>query len=112
MATIAPKAPVQTSFPAAAVEACLRDELVETIKSIAGLKGLSLPPAPGQIATTPVQIDSLVCVDILCAIDPIVGFELPERVVRSGGYSSIEAAIKHLVPRIQVEWSKKKGVTP
>lgn len=112
MATIAPTAPAHTAFPAAAIEACLRDELVETIKSLAGPKGIALPSTAAQIAAHPVQIDSLVCVDILCAVDSIVGFEVPERVVRSGGYNSIDAAINHLIPRIHVEWNKKKGVTP
>ncbi len=112
MATLAPPAPAVTVFPTAAVEACLRDELVETIKSFAKIKGITLPPSPAQIATTSVQIDSLVCVDILCAVEPILQIELPEKVVKAGGYGSIEAAIKNLVPKIEAEWKKKKGLNP
>jgi hypothetical protein len=112
MATLAPSAPALTVFPTAAVEACLRDELVETIKALAKIKGLTLPAAPAQIATTSVQIDSLVCVEILCAVEPIVGVELPEKVVKAGGYSSIEAAISNLIPRIEAEWKKQKGQKP
>lgn len=112
MATIAPSPPVTTAFPQAAVEAKLRAELIDTVKSTAKFKGLQLPSAPGHIAAASVQIDSLVCVEILCAVEPIVGFELPEKVVKAGGYGSIEQAIQNLVPRIQAEWSKKKGVAP
>lgn len=112
MATLAPPAPAVTAFPTAAVEACFRDELIETIKSLAKIKGLSLPTAPAQIATTSVQIDSLVCVEILCAVEPIVGIELPEKVVKAGGYGSIDAAIKNLIPCIEKEWKKQKGLKP
>ncbi len=112
MATLAPSAPAVMVFPAVADETCLRDELVETIKSLAKIKGLSLPATPAQIATTSVQIDSLVCVEILCAVEPIVGIELPEKVVKAGGYGSIDAAIKNLIPRIKAEWKKQKELKP
>jgi len=112
MATLAPPASAVTVFPTAAIEACLHDELVETIKSLAKIKGLALPTAPAQIATTSVQIDSLVCIEILCAVEPIVGIELPEKVVKAGGYGSIDAAIKNLIPRIEAEWKKQKGLKP
>lgn len=112
MATLAPPAPAISVFPTAAVETCLRDELVETIKSLAKIKGLSLPTTPAQIVTTSVQIDSLVCVEILCAVEPILQIELPEKVVKAGGYASIDAALKNLIPRIEAEWKKKKGLKP
>ena len=112
MATLAPSAPTITVFPGAAVEACLRDELVETIKSLARIKGIALPPTSAQIATTSVQIDSLVCVEILCAVEPILKIELSEKVVKAGGYGSIDSAIKNLIPRIEAEWKKQNGVKP
>ncbi len=111
MATIAPTAPTTTAFPRTAIEACLRDELVETIRSMAKIKGITVPSNPAQVGTMPVQIDSLVCVDILCAVEPIVKFELPEKVVKAGGYGSVDAAIAHMLPRIEAEWNKK-GVGP
>ncbi len=104
-ATVAP-------FPTAAVEACLRDELVETVKGEAAIKGVALPAAPTQIAQTPFQVDSLVVVSILCAVEPIVGFELPESVVRAGGYVSVDSALEHLLPRIEKLWTKRKGGKP
>ena len=112
MTTLAHPALKTNTFPSAAVEACLRGELVETIKSFAKIKGLALPSAPDKIATTPFQIDSLVCVEILCAIEPIVQIQLPEKVVQAGGYGSIDAAIKNLIPCIEAEWKKQKGLKP
>jgi hypothetical protein len=54
-------------------------------------------------------VDSLVVVSILCAVEPIVGFELPESVVRAGGYTSVDSALGQLLPRLEKEWMKKKG---
>jgi hypothetical protein len=117
VSTIAPPAvptsPVKTTpFPKAAVEACLRDELIETAKAEAGLKGIALPSAPADIAKTSFRVDSLVVVSILCTVEPVVGFELPDSVVRAGGYASVDSALAHLLPRIEAHWIRKKGGKP
>lgn len=103
---------VPVPFPLAAVEACLLGELIDTVKTEAGIKGVAIPSAPADIAKVAFQIDSLVVVSILCAVEPIVGFELPECVVRAGGYGSVQNALKHLLPRIEAEWMKQKGGKP
>jgi hypothetical protein len=95
-----------------AAEACLWDELIETVKAEAGIKGVLLPSAPVQVAQTAFQVDSLVVVSILCAVEPIVGFKLPESVVRAGGYGSVDSALEHLLPRIEKLWIKQKGGKP
>lgn len=100
------------AFPATAVAACLHDELAEAVKIEAGLKGLTLPTLPADLVKAPVCIDSLVAVSILSAVEPIVGFELPDHLVRTGGYSSIESALVHLLPRIEAQWKKKNGGQP
>jgi hypothetical protein len=107
--TLAPPMSTSTAFPTAAVESCLRDELIEAIKAEASVKGISLPGAAAQIAKAAVSVDSLIVVSILCAVEPVVGFELPESVVRTGGYSSVEGALAHLLPRIEAQWNKRKG---
>ena len=101
-----------TPFPKAAIEACLRDELVEAIKIEASVKGITLPSAISDIVKAPVRLDSLVAVSILCAVEPIVGFELPDSVVQAGGYSSVDAALGHMLPRIEKLWMKRKGTMP
>lgn len=110
--TIAPPLTKTAPFPVAAVEAKLRDELVEAVKVEASIRGVALPSVPAEIAKMAVHVDSLVVVSILCAIEPIVGFELPESVVRAGGYTSVESALGQLLPRLEKEWTKKKGAKP
>jgi hypothetical protein len=111
-AILAPPLVKTGPFPLTAVVAKLRDELVEAAKIEASIRGMSLPPDPAQISKAAVHVDSLVVVSILCAIEPIVGFELPDSVVRAGGYSSVESALGHLLPRLEKEWTKKKGAKP
>jgi hypothetical protein len=54
-------------------------------------------------------MDSLSVVATLVAVEAVVGFELKESIVRTGGYASVQAALDHLVPRIQIAWDRKKG---
>jgi hypothetical protein len=110
--TLAPPPPATVAFPKSAVEAGLRGELIEAVKIEASIRGIALPAAPDQIRKAAVQVDSLVVVSILCAVEPIVGFELPDSVVRAGGYISAESALEHLLPRIEKEWMKRKGAKP
>ncbi len=107
--TLAPPPVKIAPFPLAAVEAKLRDELVEAVKIEASIRGMTLPAAPADIAKASVHVDSLVVVSILCAVEPIVGFELSESVVRAGGYTSVDSALGQLLPRLEKEWTKKKG---
>jgi acyl carrier protein len=104
--------PVSTSFPGAAVEACLRTELIETIKAEASIKDILLPTETLEIAKMPFEVDSLIVVSILCAVESIVGFELPNTVVRAGGYVSVESALQCLLPQVEEQWIKWKGVKP
>jgi hypothetical protein len=102
-----PKAAV--AFPAADVEACLTEELLEAVRVEASLRGFPLPTSPAAAASRTVEIDSLVVVDLLCAVEPVLGFKLPQGVVRAGGYHSANEAVAHLMPRIEREWSRRRG---
>ena len=112
MSTITLTSPAIRAYPSTAVAQCLHDELLEVVKAEALIKGIALPSFPAQIVKAAVSVDSLVVVSILCAIEPIVGFELPEHVVRTGGYGSVESALGHLLPGIEAQWNKKKGAKP
>lgn len=112
MATIAPTKPNTAVFPKAQVIAALTAELIEVAKSEAQVRGIALPPDNPKIIKAPVPMGSLSVVDTLCALEPIVGFELRESIVRTGGYNSIEAALEHLVPKIERVWVRKKGPKP
>ena len=99
--------PVTTAaFPAASVEVRLRDDLLKSVVSDAALKGIALPAdAKGQSGAS-IQIDSLVVVSVLCAVEPLLGFELKDSVVRAGGYGSVNQAIEQIMPRIEKAWQK------
>ncbi|MFN3475479.1 MAG: hypothetical protein ACK4ZW_15680 [Blastomonas sp.] len=112
MATIAPTKQGTVAFPKNDVIATLVAELIEVAKAEAQVRGTSLPPDKPKIIKAPIPMDSLSVVDTLCALEPVVGFELRESIVRTGGYSSIEAALEHLVPKIERVWIRKKGSKP
>lgn len=98
------------TFPRAKVVAEITAQLLDHVKSEAAMKGYKVPATDALIIKAAIQIDSLVTVDILCTLDAILGFELPESVVRTGGYPSIDAAVSDLLPRIEKAWNKKHGV--
>jgi hypothetical protein len=115
VSTFVPAPPRQvttTPFPLAAVEACLRNELLEAVRAEAGIKSIALPSTSADISNVSFHIDSLVVISILCAVEPIIGFDLRDSVVRAGGYESVESALGQLLPRIQAQWSIQKGGTP
>lgn len=97
------------TFPATRIEACLRDELLHAVESAASLKGIQMPSSLEAQSSMSIQIDSLVVVELLCAVEPILDFELKDSVVQAGGYRSIDEAMVHLMPRIEKEWRKHKG---
>lgn len=109
MATLAPPKLAAAVFPKANVVAALTAELIEIARSEAQVRGIALPPDAPEIITVPVPLDSLSVVDTLCAIEPLVGVQLRESIVQTGGYDSVEAALEHLIPRIERVWLRKKG---
>jgi len=102
-------APAATAFPKAAVETALRAELSQEVASAAAVKGIAVPAAGPGLSAFPWKLDSLRVVEVLCVIEPIVGFELKDELVKTGGYDSIDHAVVHLIPRIEKEWTKQKG---
>jgi len=110
--SLAPHSRVRTLFPASAVEKSLRAELMQAVKDEAAIKAITLPTSDGDIAKAAFQVDSLIVVSLLCAVEPIVGFELTEKVVRTGGYGSVDRALYQLLPRIEAEWKKRNGGIP
>lgn len=109
MATIALEAPQQDVFPKDKVIQALVDELLLMAKAEAQVRDITLPPDQPGMMTAAVPMDSLSVVCTLVAVEKVVGFELKESIVRTGGYDSAQAAIDHLVPRIQLAWDRKKG---
>jgi hypothetical protein len=95
------------SFPAAQLEATLRQELLNIAISTAAMQAITLPPTTPAKYTAAIQLDSLDVVDALLSVEPLVGFKLKDHIVQAGGYASINAAMDHLMPRIKSAWERR-----
>ncbi len=93
-------------YPAAAVAAVMRHELLRAVRARFRRKGETLPEADSEVVLLEVEIDSLTVVELLSSLDDILPFKVTESVVKAGGYGSIEAAVKHVVGRIETKWKK------
>lgn len=64
------------------------------------------PFAPGTLYDVLTDVDSLSAINVLLVLDPILGIELPESVIKPGGYSDRQEMIDHLIPAIRTFCSK------
>ncbi|WP_299877978.1 hypothetical protein [uncultured Sulfitobacter sp.] len=96
------------TFQAAAIEAALRDALISNVQDQATLYGVELPESLSDVSKQSVSIDSLIVVEILCAVEPLVGSELPQKLVKEGGYASVDQAVENLMPKIEKVWQKNQ----
>ena len=94
------------NFPKVAVESRLRKDLTDYVVAMATMKSIPLPVGPAAQAKVTIQIDSLEVVNLLCNVEPLLGFELKDSTVKTGGYTSVNEAIAHLMPRIEKAWQK------
>ena len=103
--TSAPIAQTLPPYPASAVAAVMRQELLRAVPSRFRRKGQPLLAADHELVLLTVEIDSLTVVELLSNLDDILPFKVTESVVKAGGYGSIEAAVKHVVSRIEAKWN-------
>jgi hypothetical protein len=110
--TTAPTAQTIPPYPATAVAAVMQEELLRAVRSRFRRKGQPLPIADDEVVILAIEIDSLTVVELLSNLDDILPFKVTESVVKAGGYGSIEAAVKHVVIRVETRWNKyHKGGT-
>lgn len=107
--TTAPLVKTAPSYPADAVAAVLRDELLRAIRRRYKRKGAPLPKSDDEIVVLTIEIDSLTVVELLSNLDDILPFKVTECVVKAGGYDSIGSAVKHVTGRVATKWSKHQG---
>ena len=98
-----------TIFPRKETEALLREELMGAAKEEADMNGLSIPSESSAVVIAPIPMDSLVVVDLLCALDNLLGFQPKPATVKTGGYNSVQEALDHLMPQLEKQWRKKRG---
>jgi hypothetical protein len=91
-------------FPAAQIENQLRAQLAAEAKVQAQLRGTGSGPSLRRSSKAEPEIDSLVAVEALTVIECFVPFELPESLIRPGGYTSVNDFISDLLPKVNNRW--------
>ena len=95
-----------TSFPVEEVLSAL-DEWWESEQQDAALPGDT--NAAQDIMTPTIEIDSHRAVRALLVLQEIVQFEIPESVIKDGGYDDFAEMREHLVPKVQALFEKKRA---
>ena len=94
-----PAFPVTRGYPSTEVDRALRKELQSAATDTQLLKGGWEP-----------ELDSLQCVGTLLTLEKIVGFKLPpEKLVRRGGYRSVEDGLADMSGRLRAFWNELQG---
>ena len=97
------KKPIPDVFPTDDMVAAL-DGWWKTEKADAALPG----DAPADIMTPAVEIDSHRAVRALITLQEVVGIEIPESVIKNGGYDDFEEMKAHLIPRVHALFDKEQ----
>ena len=105
MAAMLKTARTAAAFPAADVEACIRDALQEQADTQAILRPPSAGASPAGSGWEP-EIDSLVVVEIICSIEELLGVPLPASFAPRGGYASVEACVRDLLTAAHGVWDE------
>jgi acyl carrier protein len=96
------------AFPAAAIEEKLRDFFMQKTQVQSQLRGFEMIE---EITTDGLQIlepdiDSITAVSVLCELETLVPFTLPENIIKYGGYQNIDECIKDLTAKLRLRWQK------
>jgi acyl carrier protein len=86
-------------FPAREVEACIRQTLDQQVGTQSALR-------PRVASACEPEIDSLVVVEMICAIEAILGVTIPPTFVPRGGYDDVEACVNGLLAETRAMWVK------
>jgi hypothetical protein len=94
------------TFPAAQIESQLRARLAAEAKVQAHLRGTGTGSGPAlrRSSKAEPEIDSLVAVEVLTVIEGFIPFELPESLIRPGGYTNVNDVIDDLLPKVNNRW--------
>lgn len=86
-----------TLFPTEEVRRCVRAEVTQVAENAAAIRE---PWEP--------DIDSLVLVSIFVAVEAVLpGFPIaPEKMIRRGGYRTVDEAVRDVTGRLQQEWER------
>lgn len=95
-----------TAFPAAEVEARIRQALADQAADQAILRPDRMAKQNAPRSWEP-EIDSLVAVEIICVIEELLGIDLPATFAPKGGYDSAEACVNDLMSEARAAWTQR-----
>ena len=98
--------PLRVAFPRAVVEARLRGALATQAADQAVLRDRPPPVSLPRSAWEP-EIDSLVAVELICAIEEQLGLKLPASFAPKGGYISAEDCVRDLLAKTEAVWNQR-----
>jgi hypothetical protein len=84
-------------FPAAEVEICIRTALDAEHAAQQVLR-------PRAASACEAEVDSLVVVEVICAIEQFLGISLPASFAPRGGYEDFEACVSGLLSETRAVW--------
>ena len=87
------------AFPATEVEDCIREALKSEQSAQQVLR-------PHPISACEPAIDSLVVIEVICAIEELLGVTLPTSFAPCGGYDDVEACVSDLRAQVRVVWNE------
>jgi acyl carrier protein len=85
------------AFPAAEVETCIRAALDAEHAAQQVLR-------PRAASACEPEVDSLVVVEVICAIEEFLGVNLPASFAPRGGYADVEACVSGLLSEARAVW--------
>lgn len=96
------------SFPEADVIDALKKFWAEETGSSAKLGSPFGAPRKGGGSVFDVrpELDSLRAVEVLLVVEPVIGIELPDSVVKLGGYNSCDEFVDHMASGIRAVFEK------
>jgi acyl carrier protein len=100
--------PLRVAFSRAAVEARLRAALATQAVDQAVLRDRPSPAPLVRSAWEP-EIDSLVVVELICAVEEQLGLGLPTSFAPQGGYNSAEECIRDLLTKSEAVWNQRNS---
>jgi acyl carrier protein len=92
-------------FPSAEVEACIRDAVADQAADQAVLRPGRVTQSGSSRSWEP-EIDSLDVVEVICAVEELLGIELPATFSPKGGYDSVEACVNDLMSEAKAAWAE------
>ena len=85
------------SFPAGEVERCIRDTLSDQADVQDALR-------PRSTSAYEPEIDSLVVLEIVCAVEEAIGVRLPPSFVPRGGYRDVADCVRDVIAQARTVW--------